>query len=126
MNEKVVGKSRTPKRSAVREPRKKPVDQPLEIYVGWQQDGGVYGLEPLSKRAIQEAFPQAVIHPLIMIGHDRSADIDRFHRPHWEQMAQMLTGLTAEQIARLGGVRIYDPEAEKVIWEWRPPSATHQ
>src|SRR5262245_34900671 len=119
-----MGKSKTPKRSIVRAPRKKPANEPLEIDVGWQNNGGVYGLEPLSEAAIQEAFPEAIIHPMIMIGHDRSGDIDRFHRRHWPQLAQMLTGLTAEQIAQLGGVRLYDQEAEKTIWEWRPAPAT--
>src|SRR5258707_162871 len=89
----------------------------LEIGVGWQREGGVYGLHPLSEDRIREKFPDAVILPMMMLGYDDTADIDRFQRPHWPQMVRMLTGLTDEQLAQLGPVQIYDPHARAVIWE---------
>jgi hypothetical protein len=38
-------------------------------------------------------------------------------------MAKMLTGLTAAQIAALGGICIYNPDTEKVVWRWHPARA---
>jgi hypothetical protein len=102
------------------------VDEPLEIDVTWQHDGGVYALAPLSEEAIREAFPEAVLPRMIMIGHERDWDIDRLHRPHWQQLTLMLTGLRPEQIAQLGGVRLYDQDAEKTLWEWQPAPANGQ
>ncbi len=103
---------------------KKPRTGPLEIAVGWQGNGGVYMLQPWDKQRVQETYPEAVIIPAMMVGYDRTEDFTRFHRPHWQQITLMLTGLTPEQIARLGGVRLWDPEAKKVLWEWHPDAVT--
>jgi len=96
----------------------------LQILVGWQYNGGVYGLDPWSEDKIQEAFPEArMIEDGMLLGYNETRDYERFHKPHFEQIAQMLTGLSPEQIGRLGGIRIYDTEAKKVLWTWRPPAA---
>ena len=103
---------------------RKPRTGPLEIAVGWQQDGGVYELQPWDEDRIREAFPDAVIIPGMLVGYDETEDFERFHRRYWQQIALMLTGLTPEQIARLGGIRIWDPTAKKVLWEWHPEQVT--
>ncbi|HKI37594.1 MAG TPA: hypothetical protein VKA46_37405 [Gemmataceae bacterium] len=97
-------------------------DQGLVIEVGWQYDGGVYMLSWRSKELIREKYPDAVINPGILLGYDKTEDYNRFHRPYWETLAQIITGLTPEQIAALGGISIYDPRNEKVIWRWDPGS----
>src|SRR5690242_12995194 len=104
-------------------PAKKPAkkkdpepDRGIIIDVGWQNDGGVYMLNWRGEDLIREKYPDAVINPGILLGYDETEDYNRFHRPHWESLAQIITGLTPEQIAALGGVTIYDPVAKKVIW----------
>jgi hypothetical protein len=92
----------------------------LVIEVGWQHDGGVYILDGRSERLIHETYPEAVINPGILLGYDKSEDYNRFHRPYWEGLAQILTGLTPDQIAALGGVCIYHPVEKHVIWRWDP------
>jgi hypothetical protein len=99
---------------------------PLEIAVGWQGNGGVYMLQPWDKDRVREAFPEAVVIPTMFIGYDEAEGYERFHRPYWQQIALMLTGLTPERIARLGGIRIWDPEAQKVLWEWHPDQVVAQ
>jgi hypothetical protein len=98
----------------------------LLIDVGWQGDGGVYQLDLRSEERIHEAFPEAVVIGGMLLDYDKTKDYNRFHRPYWEQIARMLTGLTPEQIGRLGGVRIYDPVARKVLWEWHPAATDGQ
>src|SRR5262249_39752777 len=92
----------------------------LIINVGWQGDGGVYQLDLDSEERIRGTFPEANIIKDMLVGYDEKGDFERFHRPHWQQFALMLTGLMPEQIGQLGGIRIYDPVAEKVLWEWDP------
>ena len=104
------------------EPR--PADDVLTIEVGWQGDGGVYLLGLRSQERIREAFPDARIISDMLIAYDKKRDYERYHRPYWEQIARMLTGLTDEQIARLGGIRIYEVYPNKVIWEWKPTPVT--
>jgi hypothetical protein len=95
-------------------------EKSIIIDVGWQYNGGVYGLDVISEDIVREKFPEALINPSIRLGYDETEDYNRFHRPYWETLAQILTGLTPEQIASLGGVTIYDPENERVIWRWKP------
>ncbi len=95
-------------------------DRGIIIDVFWQYNGGVYGLDVLSEDLIREKYPETVINPGIMFGYDETEDYNRFHRPYWETLIQIITGLTPEQIADLGGVTIYDTGNEKVIWRWNP------
>ena len=53
--------------------------------------------------------------PPVRVEHDELLTIGRFSQ---------LTGLTAKQLMRLGGVRIYAPEEERIVWEWLPAAAT--
>ena len=103
---------------------RKPRTGPLEIAVGWQGSGGVYQLQPWDEDRVREAFPEAVLIPTMLVGYDQTRDYERFHRPYWEQIARMLTGLTPEQIAHFGGIRFWDAETEKVLWEWHPDAVT--
>lgn len=101
--------------------------EPLRIVVGWQGDGGVYRLDLASERRIREAYPDAlVISDGMLLGYDKKRDYNRYHRPYWEQIARMLTGLNDEQIANLGGVKMYDTIARKEIWSWMPRAVIHQ
>jgi hypothetical protein len=97
------------------------VGEAIYIRVGWQGDGGVYRLDPLSEDRLREAYPDAlVIEDGLLLGYDKKRDYNRYHRPYWEQIAKMLTALNEEQIANLGGIRIYDTTTDKEIWSWKP------
>jgi hypothetical protein len=43
-------------------------DRGIVIDVGWQNDGGVYMLDPLSEDLIHEKYPDAIINPGILLG----------------------------------------------------------
>jgi hypothetical protein len=108
---------------ATKKAKKKREPEPetgIVIEVGWQYDGGVYGLDPLSEDRIREKYPDALINPGILFGYDETEDYNRFHRPYWETLAQIITGLTPEEMATLGEVTIYDMDNGKVIWRWKP------
>jgi hypothetical protein len=98
----------------------------LFMEAGWQGDQGVYGLSSWTKDRIREVYPDALIIPVILMGMDKAGDYERYHRPYWEQIARMLTGLTSEQIGRLGGIRLVYLPAKKVLWEWHPEAAIPQ
>ena len=95
----------------------------LLVYMGIQHDGTVYELDTRSKERISKAYPEARQLPDIMLGHKRVEEFERLHPPLWERMVQMLTGLTKGQIARLGGVRIFDTDNDILRWEWQTGEA---
>jgi hypothetical protein len=106
--------------------RKSPFVYPWEtepglwVRVVWQSGGGTYSLPPTTELKIREAFPDALMNRHIFIGFDETKDYNRYQRPIWDTLVQLLTGLTPQQIAQLGGVSLYDMEAKKVIWRWDP------
>lgn len=83
---------------------------PLRIHIGRQSDGCSYALHPRSASRVKEAFPSARIAPRVFVGFDTQAAFEEAHGPIWDQIAQLLTGLTHAQLQALGGVELYDPD----------------
>jgi hypothetical protein len=97
-----------------------PNDGPLVIRVGWDWEGAVYVLHPWTKRRVQQAFPQARMIPKVFLAYEKKEDFETLHGPYLQIVGAMLTGLTVDQIAQLGGLRIIEAVEESVVWEWRP------
>jgi hypothetical protein len=104
---------------------------PVEIKVGRQSDGFVYGLHPNSRRLIERAFPQAHLLRSVFVGTKPHEDFDTSQWQVIDQVARILTGLTPEQLEQLGGIRLYDPARDEVLrpgtrlacWRaWRRPT----
>jgi hypothetical protein len=49
-----------------------------------------------------------MLSSVIHVSYDAQPDMEHFHGPIWGQVALILTGLTDEQLRRLGGVRFVD------------------
>ena len=86
----------------------------------FESDGCVYQFEPISKRRLAEAYPDVQRLPDLLLGFRNRTEFDTLHRPLWPVVAELLTGLNRDQIARLGGIRIYDPGKRVQVWEWLP------
>ncbi len=85
-------------------------NQPIIIEYGLQGDGVTYRLEAGSRRRIAGAFQG--VHPSrhnVFVGYDTREDFENVHGPIWRQIAIILTGLSWEQIQKLGGARLLDP-----------------
>ena len=95
----------------------------IQINVWVTYDGVLYTLPHRTQRRIEERFPEARPLPRIILGHDKREEFPSRHEPYWDRMVSMLTGLTAEQIAELGGICIYNPDTEKVVRRWHPAPA---
>jgi hypothetical protein len=97
--------------------------RPLQIHVGRQGDGWVFGLEPLTKIAIQTKFPQSCRHRSVFIGSERGGefvetqeDLARVAR----QVLSLLTSLDQDQLRTFGSFRVVEPvEEEQVV----PPTS---
>jgi hypothetical protein len=92
--------------------------EPLLVQVNQQPHGSFYALEFLSQRRIRELFPEVHGLPSVFFGFNKEDEFESLHRPLWPLAAKLLTGLTEDQIARVGGVRFYNPWTKEVVWEW--------
>ena len=89
---------------------------PIDILVGRQSNGWTYGLHPNSFKLIRKRFPS--IHPRPSISWARCAsDYEVTSGTSYDQIAVLLTGLSVEELAELGGYRIVDPITDLVLHE---------
>jgi len=92
--------------------------EPLLVRVSLEAGGSAYALDPLSKSRVRDTFPEAHILPGLFFGYEQEEEFESLHRPLWPKAAQLLTGLTVEQIEQLGGIKFYNPRTKQVVWEW--------
>jgi hypothetical protein len=102
----------------------RPKDGPLSISIGFESDGCVYALDSTSRQRIAEAYPGIPRLPAVLFGFANREEFEKLHGPLWPLVGELLTGVKRDQIAELGGLRIYSPRYDKVFWEWLPELAT--
>jgi hypothetical protein len=99
-------------------------DTGLLIDVGLQGDGATYVLDPSAQKHL-DGVPSSTPRPRsVFIGHHRDSEFESIHAPHWSRVAEMLTGMTLEQLRPFAPIRIYSPQQVRVVWEWKPEEIT--
>jgi hypothetical protein len=90
--------------------------QPIVIYRSVNRDGETFALAPGSLQRLQANFG-ALLHfrSRVFIGHETRADFEAVHRSIVPQVVQLLTGLSEERLAPLGGVVFRDPATDRDI-----------
>lgn len=88
---------------------------PIEILVSRRSDGCTYSLSPTSRKLIRRAAPDAYLAPIVFIASQTPNDFETTQGPIWGQVANILTGLSEEQLAHLGGYSVIDPVARQVF-----------
>jgi hypothetical protein len=83
---------------------------PVEILVGRRSDGRTYGLHPNSLALIRQRVPEAHARSAVFIGGNGQRG------PLYDQVGNLLTGLTPSQVKELGGYRIVDPLTDLVLY----------
>jgi hypothetical protein len=93
---------------------------PVVINVTRQALGITAALHPHSRTAIRRRFPNARRVSSVYVEYETEAEFKHAHGPMWDEIALVLTGLTADQLQELGGYRVFDPVAEKTVYESMP------
>ena len=92
----------------------------IEIIANPQSDGCNFELHPLSKRKLRERYPQISAAPSVFIGFDTRDHFESIHGKMWNQVVSLLTGITSKRLKGLGGVYVFDPKNNRVVYEDRP------
>jgi hypothetical protein len=94
--------------------------EPLLIYASREFDGFTYQLDPSSFRRVRHALgDDARQFPRIFISYDVKEDFEKLVGPTKRELVLLLTGLSAEQVAQLGGVEFRDPNTDQPLFLWR-------
>lgn len=103
---------------------------PIVIYAASSIDGTSFALDPGSQRRIREAFPDIQVSTRhIFIAHDTREGLAKSIQPFEDQIATLLTGVSAERLAgHFGQVSFRDPRSEHEIGRLPPrrPEAARQ
>jgi hypothetical protein len=92
-------------------------DGPVVIDVGLPGDGAVYELSSRFRFWLENAHPKRRPATDVFLGipFETEQQFESGHRPYWEYIALMLTGLSCEELRKFGGLRIVEPVTER---EW--------
>ena len=95
--------------------------EPIAILVGRQSDGNTYSLHPNSFKFLRQRFPQVRVQPTVFIGRDTQDNYETTWGSIYDQVATLLTGLSAERLLdAFGGYRVVDPVSNLTLWEEKP------
>jgi hypothetical protein len=103
--------------------RTEPLDH-LVIYVSRQSGGATFRLQTESKLLVRTKAPRSRLLSTVYVGDEGLSDLEAAPDTLWGQVAIMLTGLTEEQLATVGGFRIVDSANEQTYYTW--PGCTVQ
>ncbi len=86
------------------------------IYVGTQRDGYVFRLRPRSREQLNGRYPEAPTVSSVFIGYDTRHTFEQIHRKIWNQISILLTGLTVNEINKLGGFIVINPSTNTEVY----------
>ena len=89
----------------------------IKIYVNEQLDGYTYQLEPKSKALLESETSDTEPVASVFVSFDTRAQFEWTHGSLWRHVAEMLTGLTMDQLKALGKVVFVDPKTEQLLFE---------
>ena len=86
---------------------------PIVIFRSVNRDGATFALDRRSLARLREKFGDAVhSRTRLFVSHETEADLEAVHGSIAGQVVLMLTGLSEERLAEIGGVRFRDPVTE--------------
>lgn len=85
------------------------------IEVGVQTDGYNFRLSPKTWSFLTDEDSGAKPARGIFVGHDTHRDYQLIHGPMWDQVALLLTGLSAARLEELGGYEFVEAKTGKLL-----------
>lgn len=91
--------------------------QSIIIHFGTQREGFTLRLHPLSLQWLEEQFPDRKRLMSVYIGYDRNRpDIRQIQESVWGHVANLLTGLSLEELIAMGGFSVRNPITNDEIY----------
>jgi hypothetical protein len=86
----------------------------LRVEIGQKADGFVFRLDPRSIPSLLGKSKRASQLPTVSIGFDMRADFEQIYGPIYMHIAELLTGLSEEELDKLGVVFVDSATNRKV------------
>lgn len=89
----------------------------IKIYVNEQLDGYTCRLDPKSKALVKSHASDTEPAASVFVSFDTKAQFELTYGSLWKHVAEILTGLTTEQLKGLGKLVFVDPKTERMLFE---------
>ena len=89
------------------------------IDVGFQRDGYTFRLDPRSRVQLEKEYVNLPRVASVFIGFDQHQDLEQIPQPIWNQIVQLLTGLSFEGINQIGGFAVVNSQTEQEVFNSR-------
>jgi len=89
-----------------------------EIIAGLQGDGITYTLSAKSRTALESTFGTSARRiSSVYVSRDTNEDFSQTHNAIHEQIVQLLTGMSSEQLLKHGDIRVIERPSGEVVYE---------
>ncbi len=82
-------------------------------------NGATFQLSPQTRAMLTARESAQLPASSVFVAFDTSGPLDERHGPMWAHIVMLLTGLTEDQIAELGGYSFVSPADEEILFESR-------
>ena len=86
------------------------------IDVGTQRDGYTFRPDPRSRVWLEKTYPNLPRVASVFIGFDQHQDLQQIPQSIWQQIVQLLTGLSFVEINNIGGFVVTNPQTEQEVF----------
>ena len=93
------------------------MEQPhVIIHISDQLDGYVFRLRPRSRLWLEEHYPEQYRVASVFIGFDKVESVEQIHESIWYQVANLLTGLSVEELNSGEAFAVVNPSTDQVVF----------
>ena len=91
----------------------------ITVWVGKDWDGFTFRLRPQTRVMLRSRFPDAEMIPQMSISFATRSNYEAIHGPMYRHVLEMLTGLTSEEIDKIGGGVFVEATTETPLYDTR-------
>lgn len=92
----------------------------IVVEIGKQMNGATFQLSPQTRVALAETTGRQLPTSSVFVSYDTKSNFEAMHGPFWSHIVALLTGMSDDQIRRLGGFSVVSPTDNEVLFESPP------
>lgn len=89
----------------------------IVVEVGKQMEGATFQLSPHTRVALSSETGKQLPAASIFVSYDAKHDFDSAQGPFWNHIVALLTGLSEDQIRKMGGFSVVSPAGDEILFE---------
>lgn len=89
----------------------------IVVEVGKQMDGATFQLSPQTRASLASQTGKQLPAASVFVSYGTRSDFEKARGPAWGHIVALLTGLSEDQIHRMGGFSVVSPTDNEILFE---------